>query len=142
MSDIDFIKSNFIDSYLVGFGIVSQFIELTFENKNFDRIIINLDCKISAIDKTFEDEVNMLRKYSNDVYSIAYFIGVNLKRVVEIEFSDRKDKIIIRFDGAIDLFFDYSDENTDISISFFHKVSPNIYFKLVNGYIEKATQIG
>ncbi|MBK8887521.1 MAG: hypothetical protein IPN46_13670 [Saprospiraceae bacterium] len=90
MSDIDFIKNNFIDSYLVSFGIVSQFIELTFDNKNYDSIKINLDCKISSIDRTFEDEVTNLRKYSNDVYSIAYFIRANLKRVIGIEFSDRK----------------------------------------------------
>ncbi len=142
MSDIDFIKNNFIDSYLVSFGIVSQFIELTFDNKNYDSIKINLDCKISSIDRTFEDEVTNLRKYSNDVYSIAYFIRANLKRVIGIEFSDRKDNIIIRFEGSIDLLFDFKEESDDMSFSFIQNNSPNIYFKLANGYIDKSTHLG
>ncbi|MBK7699818.1 MAG: hypothetical protein IPJ39_14390 [Saprospiraceae bacterium] len=115
---------------------------MTFDNKNYDSIKINLDCKISSIDRTFEDEVTNLRKYSNDVYSIAYFIRANLKRVIGIEFSDRKDNIIIRFEGSIDLLFDFKEESDDMSFSFIQNNSPNIYFKLANGYIDKSTHLG
>lgn len=141
MSDADFIKENIVDSSLVSFAIIDQFIELKFDNSKFHRIVINVDCVIESLNSEFERKVSDLKQYSPDVYSISYFVGVNLKRVTGCEICN--SQVILKFEGEIDLLFDLSKEDSDFSISFWRKTEPNLYnsFVIVKDVIHRKRQI-
>lgn len=143
MNNIDFIKKSILNSYLVSFGFIDQFIELRFDNSNFYSIKVNLDCKIRSSDIEYNTHVESFCKYSEIAFPIAYFIGANLKKVVDCEISKKLDLVVLKFENRFDLLFDISEQDTDFAITFWDKSNPNLYdgFSISSGEIEKSNPL-
>lgn len=53
-----------------------------------------------------------------DTYKVAYFIPINLKKIVSFSYDEIRKQIILGFENGINLFLDLSNEESCFSINF------------------------
>jgi hypothetical protein len=144
MDNVEYITKNIVDSYLISFGLESQFLELKFSSNNFDKIIINLDCNLETSDFSYNKQVESFKKHCKYAYVVAYFIVVNLQKVVGCEISKSLDLVVLKFENGIDILFDISEYSADFAITFWDKSNPKLYdgFSISLEGIERSSPLG
>ena len=103
MSNIEIFRKNIENTFLVSYGIVNQFIELEFNNAQFEQIKVYLDCPISTTSKKIENVVSVFQPCSPDTFELAYFICVNLQKVVNCKYDN--EHIYLKFQNSIENYF-------------------------------------
>jgi len=109
--------SNIEGAYLNSFGVVNQFLELTFWSENFEEIAFFLDCEIT----TSDIELNLRREFfdsiDKDVSMIVSFVKFNRKKVESANYIN--NSLILKFDNNVDLIFNIRpDFGESLSITF------------------------
>lgn len=121
MNDLEFFRENIINTFLVSFGVVGQFIELEFNNEKFESIKLYIDCSISCQNEHIEKIVIPFKNLSKDTYEIAYFIAVNLKKVKNCYVGH--NSVILVFDNEVSISLDLKESYANIAATFYIKMS-------------------
>ena len=113
-------ESVVINSYVEGFRLSGQFPVLELQNeKENKKIELHIDCRISSNNDQLNNLVHQFSDYDKDVFEIAYFIGINRKKVKCIRFSSDNNFHIL-FENSTEITFKINDqwsEPLNISIS-------------------------
>lgn len=116
-------------SYLNSFGIVNQFIELTFSNNEYEEIKFFVDCKIDCSDNKLNESKSFFDTIDEDVSALIYFIKANRKDVSNIIYS--KEKLSLIFSNNYEIYFGLSNSyDTPLSITFKEKINEDILFRI------------
>lgn len=129
-SDIVFFRNNIVNTYLVSFGNNLQCIELEFNNSQYDEIKMFLDCRISISNPRIEKLVKPLKSFSEDIYTLAYFIVVNNNEVTDCFFEN--ESLHLKFENSIQIDFIFDRPESEIGVSFkegYHDTE-YVHFKL------------
>ncbi len=129
-NDLYYLKKNIKDAYLVCFGNSSQFIYLEFNNSQFEKIKLYLDCEIS-INNTIIEEIGLsLKFYSEDMYTLAYFIALNRKMVKKCYSNETSLNLV--FENLIEIKFNLEKPEFNIGVTFKEKYDdfPGINFEI------------
>ncbi|GAB5486245.1 MAG: hypothetical protein Pars93KO_26790 [Parasphingorhabdus sp.] len=114
--DLDFLKKHIVDSYLVSYGIKLQFLQLEFNNEQYEEIVISIDCNINCDSLEISKLVSPFSELSEDTFELAYFIPLNNKKVTNCNIKG--NSIFLKFDDGIEIEFDLSKDGSDVGFNF------------------------
>jgi hypothetical protein len=100
-------------AHVEGFRLALQFPVLELRNEAEDKLIeFHFDCRITSNNGTLNDLVDQFSKYDGDIYETAFFIAINRKSIISIDFS-KDNNLKLQFSNDIELTFRLNDEWTE-----------------------------
>jgi len=114
---VQILKQYFANSNLRSFGIKSQFIELVFGSKQFDDIVVSIDCPISSNAEKINAEVNAFKRIDKDTYEIVFFLFVNRQHIISSSIN-LNENLTMEFSNGIELTFHLEAEDASIGFAF------------------------
>lgn len=99
---LSFYEPILVGAHVEGFRLSGQFPVLEMCNTNENKKIeFHIDCRIFSNSKELNDLVNLFSNYNKEIYETAFFIGINLKSVLSIGFSNEGNLEILFSNGIL-----------------------------------------